>query len=175
MIYKISGRERQLIFAAAGVIAAYILVSFVLRPALTESRKLDQEIQLKKRMIQNDLFLLNQKEDIEAESRRLSKYEGRGASSEEEATSFLKRIEEISKKSSVFLADIKPYTSKKIGYYTEYRVEIEIEGSIDQVITFCYNLQGSEELLRTVKCRIIPKEGSPSLVRGYLTVTKVST
>jgi Tfp pilus assembly protein PilO len=174
MAYRISNRERYLLYATIAIIGGFLLYWWVLRPAIAKSHALSQQIQLKKRVVENCLHLLNDRQDILGEAGKFAKYERAGLSEEEETANFLRQIEEIAKKSSVQMVDLKPYSAKKTESYVEYRVELEVESPISQLMTFIYNLQSSDGLIRTSKFRINPKEGNPSIMKGYLTITKVS-
>ena len=174
MIYRMSNRERYLFYVVAVVIGSFCLNWWVVRPATAKSRALTQQINVKKREIENCIYLLNMKDAIKEETVKFSKFEKLGTSQDEEVSYFLRQIEAISKKSSVQIIDIKPYYARKAGSGTEYKVEIEIESSLNQFISFIYNLQNSEGLLRTAKFSIGPKDGNPAVLKGYLTITSVS-
>ena len=174
MLYAMSNRERYLFYATIIIIVGFFLNWWVLRPAIARSHALSQQIQIKKHVIENCLYLLNQKQEILGEAGKFAKYEKPGLSEEEETAYFLRQIEEIAKKSSIQIIDLKPYSAKKTESYVEYKVEIEVESPVKQLMTFIYNLQNSDGLLRTSKFRISPKEGSAPILKGYLTITSVS-
>ncbi len=174
MKYKMSRRERLLFYLTMIIIGVFVVHWWVLRPTLTRSHALSQQIQLKKRMIESSLYLLKQKAEILESAGRFAKYGKQGLSEEEEAAFLLRQIEETAKKSSVQMIDLKPYSARRIDSRIEYKVELEIESPINQLMTFIYNLQNSDDLLRTSKFRISPREGNPSVLKAYLTITKVS-
>lgn len=197
MMYRISKRERDFLYIAVIFVSLAIFSRAVLSPALGKSAGLGRQIQLKKRMIENSLYLLNQKEDIQKESQKYTNYARQKFSEEEETASFLKEIEDIARKSQLQLIDLKPYSAERKdfypvrsktppasadapltgrtsnGVYIEYRIEIETESDMNQLITFIYNLQHSESLLRVVKFRISPKADKLDILKTYLTITKV--
>lgn len=174
MLNRISKREQLLFFVTVAIIGGFCLNWWVLQPAFAKSNALSKQVQIKRRMIEERLYLLNEREEVEKEMVKFTKYGPRGLSEEEETAYFLKEIEDIAKRSSVQIIDLKPYSAKKSGSLAEYRIEIEIESPINQLVTFIYNLQSSDGLLRTSKFRINPKEGNPSLLKGYITITKAS-
>ncbi|TSA56654.1 hypothetical protein D4R42_03055 [bacterium] len=172
-MYRISKKEKNLFLIAAIFVGFALLYRLVLLPGIGKSRTLNHQIQLKKQMIENSLRLLNQKEDIQRKSQKFANYAKENLSEEEEIAAFLKEIENIAKNSSVQLIDIKPYSAERKDFYIEYRIEIETESDMNQLITLIYNLQNSESLLRVIKFRISPKADNISIVKGYLTITKV--
>jgi len=171
-MYRISKKERALLYIAVIFVSLAVFSRVVLFPALGKSADLNRQIQLKKRMIENSLRLLNQKENIQKEFQGYAKYARQKFSEEEETASFLKEIEDIARNSQVQLIDLKPYSSERKDFYIEDKVEIETESNMNQLITFIYNLQSSESLLRVAKFHISPKVDKPDILKTYLTITK---
>ena len=172
-MYRISKKERNPLYIAVIFVSLAIFSRAVLSPALGKSADLDRQIQLKKRMIENSLYLLNQKEDIQKESQKYTNYARQKFSEEEETASLLKEIEDIARKSQLQLTGLKPYSAERKDFYIEYRIEIETESDMNQLITFIHNLQNSESLLRVVKFHINPKVDKSDILRTDLTITKV--
>ena len=173
MMYRMSKKERTLFLIAIIFVGFAVLYRVVVLPAIGKSRALNRQIRLKRQMIENSLRLLNQKEDIQRQSQKFANYTKQKLSEEEETASFLKEIEGIAKNSSVSLIDLKPYSAERKDFYIEYRIEIETESDMNQLITFIHNLQSSESLLRVVKFRISQKLDESSTLKTYLTITKV--
>jgi len=172
-MYRISKKEKNLLYIAIIFVSLAVFSRVILEPTLGKSASLNHQIQLKRRMIGNALSLLNQKEEIRKESHKYAKYAKEKLSEEEETAVLLKEIEDIARKSSVQLIDLKPYSQGKIDFYIEYRIEIETESNMNQLVAFIYNLQNSESLLKVVKFRINSKADKHDILKAYLTITKV--
>ena len=172
-MYRMSKKERNLFLIAIIFVGCAILYRTTLLPAIGNSAALNRRIQLKRRMIKDSLGLLNQKDNIQKESRKYASYAKQKLSEEEETAVLLKEIEDIARKSSVQLIDLKPYSQGKIDFYIEYRIEIETESNMNQLVAFIYNLQNSESLLKVVKFRINSKADKHDILKAYLTITKV--
>jgi Tfp pilus assembly protein PilO len=65
----------------------------------------------------------------------------------------LSGIEDVAKKSNMGLLDLKPQPSKDRGFYREYSVEVETEGTMDSLVSFLYQLNSSTQLLRVQTLR----------------------
>ncbi|MFA5317278.1 MAG: hypothetical protein WC369_07655 [Dehalococcoidales bacterium] len=52
-------------------------------------------------------------------------------------------------------------------------LKLEIEGSMEQVVGFLYQLNGSPQLLRTEKMSLNPKDKDSEIVKSKINVTKV--
>jgi len=172
-MHRMSKKEKNLFLIAIIFVGCAILYRTTLLPAIGNSAALNRQIQLKRRMIKDSLGLLNQKENIQKESRKYANYAKQKLSEEEETASFLKEIEDIARKSQLQLIDLKPYSAERKDFYTEYRIEIETESDMNQLVAFIHNLQGLDSLLRIIKFRISPKVDKTSMVKTYLTITKV--
>jgi Tfp pilus assembly protein PilO len=173
MIYRISKKVKFLIYVAVVCVGLAVLNMILLRPLMGKSANLDRRIQLKRQMVENSLRLLSQKEDIQNESGKLVKFTKQSFSEEEETASFLNDIEDIAKKSQVLLVALRPYSAVKLDFYIEYKIELEAESQMNQLMAFVYNLQNSENILRVRKFNISPKADNPNMLRANLTVTTV--
>ena len=151
MIYKMSKKVKCLLCIAIVCVGFIVLNMILLRPLMGKSANLDRRIQLKRRMVENSLRLLSQKEDIQKESGKFAKFAKQRFSEEEETASFLDDIEDIAKKSQVLLVALRPYSAVKLDFYIEYKIELEAESEMNQLITFVYNLQNSENILRCLQ------------------------
>jgi len=167
-----SKKERNLFLIAIIFVGCAILYRTTLLPAIGNSAALNRRIQLKRRMIKDSLGLLNQKDNIQKESRKYASYAKQKLSEEEETAVLLKEIEDIARISQLQLIDLKPYSAKRKDFCIEYRIEIETESDMNQLITLIYNLQHSESLLRVVKFRISPKVDKTNVLKAHLTITK---
>ena len=168
-----SKKVKCLLCIAIVCVGFIVLNMILLRPLMGKSANLDRRIQLKRRMVENSLRLLSQKEDIQKESGKFAKFAKQRFSEEEETASFLDDIEDIAKKSQVLLVALRPYSAVKLDFYIEYKIELEAESEMNQLITFVYNLQNSENILRVRKFNISPKADNPNILRTNLTITTV--
>lgn len=171
-MYRMSKKEKNLFLIAVICVGVALLYRVVFLPAIGKSRTLNRRIRLKKEMVGNALNLLNQTEEIEKKSQKYADYAKESSSEEEEPAAFLKEIENIARNSQVQLTDLKPYSAERKDFYSEYRIEIEAESEMNQLITFIYNLQNSESLLRVVKFRISPKADKADILKAHLAITK---
>jgi hypothetical protein len=68
---------------------------------------------------------------------------------------------------------MKPLAPRAVDFYKKYEVELEIEGEMEQVVNFLYQLNNSPQLLRAEKVALNPKDRDSTTVRAKLNVTKV--
>ena len=173
--HKLSKKEKIGLVAAAIVVALVIIDRLVISPIGNRVRRLNQEIKFSETKLSRDLRNINNKDLIEREYNKYKNYVKKtSASDEEDVANVLGEIEALARSSGVSLVDIKPQAPKQTDLYKEYAVEVEVEGGMEQVITFLHNLNSSTHLLRTLKLRIGLKERESSVIKASLLVTKIS-
>ena len=91
---------------------------------------------------------------------------------EKEVTAFLKEVENIAKKSSVYLVDIKPAGKNVDGVSTRYFVKLNFEAQMEQVFNFFHSITNSKQLLKIEGYQINPKTEGTSVVRCSASVSK---
>ena len=172
---KLSKKEKVGLIAAIVVIALTLTDRLVISPIGNKIRRLNQEIKFSEVKLSRDLRNVNNKSAIEGEYTKYKNYvKSNYASDEEDVAGILAEIEGLARSSSVSLVDIKPQTPKKADFYKEYAVEVDVEGGMEQIITFLHNLNSSTQLLRAVKLRIGLKDKESSVIKASLVVTKIA-
>ncbi|MFH1189731.1 MAG: type 4a pilus biogenesis protein PilO [Candidatus Omnitrophota bacterium] len=173
--YKLSKKERVGLLAALAVIMVVLVDKLVISPVGDKVLHISQEIKFSEKKLSRDLRNINNKDLIESEYKKYKNYVKKSsASDEEDVANILGEIEGLARSAAVNLIDIKPQATKQADFYKEYAIAVEVEGSMEQVITFLHNLNGSTQLLRAVKLRIGLKEKDASIIKASLLVTKIS-
>ncbi|MCX5678722.1 MAG: type 4a pilus biogenesis protein PilO [Candidatus Omnitrophica bacterium] len=173
--YKLSKKEKIGLMAAIVVIALMLIDRLVISPIGNRIQRIDQEIKFSEKKLSRDLRNMNNKDIIEREYKKYKNYVKKSSvSDEEDVANILGEIEGLARSSSVSLVDIKPQAPKRADFYKEYAIEVEVEGSMEQVITFLHDLNSSAQLLRAVKLRIGLKDKELSAIKASLLVTKIS-
>ena len=173
--YKLSKKERIGLVAALIVIMVVLVDKLVISPFGEKVHRINQEIDFSEKKLSRDLRNINNKDIIESEYKKYKNYVKKSsASDEEDVANILAEIEALARSTGVNLVDIKPQATKQADFYKEYAIAVEVEGSMEQVITFLHNLNNSTQLLRSVKLRIGLKSKESSLIKASLMVTKIS-
>jgi len=169
---NVSKKERIGLAAAAIIISLAFLDRLILNPINKRIQQISQEIKISEKQLKMGLLNLNQKEAIISEYGKYSQY-FKGLGSEEETTAaMLSGIEDVAKKSNMGLLDLKPQPSKDRGFYREYSVEVETEGTMDSLVSFLYQLNSSTQLLRVLTLRFNLKNKESSLIQASILITR---
>ena len=170
---KLSKKEKAGLLIAAAFVFFSILDRAVIAPINNSIREVSHKIEANEKRLKEQLRYLNQKDTISREYQGYASAVEKKLSEEEETAKILSEIEDLSKKSSVYLIDIKPRPSRQTDFYKEYMVEIEVESGMESLMNFLHQLNASPQLLRAERLRISLKEKDSSTVKASLLITKV--
>ncbi len=172
-VSRLSKRERTIFYATVFIVSAFLLDRMILSPILFKIKQLDEAIRLQEETIEQSLIIVTQEKRIEAESERYVPYLSESQTEEKEITAFLKEVENIAKKSSVYLIDIKPSGKDVDGGSTKYFVKLNFEAQMDQVFHFFYDVTSFKQLIKLEDYQISPKTEGSSVVTCSVSISKV--
>ncbi len=170
---KLSKKEKAIFCAAAAVVSVMLLDRLIVSPVLSKMKSLDEEVREKESAIRKNVKMLAQKDRIQASRADYGAFvAGRLGSDEEEMTSFMKEMEDMAGKSSVYLVDIKPGAVKSQEQLKKYYITLNCEAQMEQIVDFMYGLENSSRLFTIERYQITPKAKDSSLARCSISVSK---
>jgi hypothetical protein len=164
--------NKKLLILAAVFVAAAAAINSAVMPFFSSRSALSRQIESTKKLLRTYQELAGEKGSLTAEYEAYARYLTHETRPEDATPLFLKDVESIAKRSSLTIVRLAPDPLKKHRAYWECSVAIEAESSMQQLITFFYNLHSAKKLFRVSKFRINPKEGQPDVIKSYVTVTK---
>lgn len=170
---KLKKRERILLYLVFALIASSLIYNFILEPIVKRYCLVNQEINKSQAKLKKYRYMLSQKEKIRAQFERISESVKTEYSEEEQMALILSEIEDLSRRSSVRITQIKPQTTKDYGTYKELSAEIKAEAKIEDISRFIYNLQDSPQLLRTKKLLLNTKSADQDTLEAVILVVKI--
>jgi len=170
---KLSKKEKALLSIAALVVFVLLLDRVIFRPILNKLKDLDTEIQNQKNTIKENLHITGQKDKTDKDIERYSSYIGKGQSSEKEMASLLQEIENLAAKFSISLIDIKPGGLEDEEIIKKYRVDLNCEARMEQIINFIYEVETFSALLVVEKFDIRPKTKNSDILKFTMSIYKV--
>ena len=170
---KLSKKERLTLYAAGAIVSLMFVDRLIISPVFSRLKSLDEEIREKETSIRKNIKILAQKDRIQASSANYGSFSGgRVGSDEEEMTSFMKEMEDMANKSSVYLVDIKPGAVKSQEQLKKYFVTLNCEAQMEQIVDFMYGLENSSRFFTIERYQITPKAKDSSLARCSIAVSK---
>ena len=170
---RLSKKERLMLYVAGTIVSALFLDRLIISPVFSRLKGLDEEIREKEISVRKNIRILSQKDRIRASSANYGSFSGgKLGSDEEEMTSFMKEMEDMANKSSVYLVDIKPGAVKGQEQLKKYFVTLNCEAQMEQIVDFMYGLENSSRFFTIERYQITPKAKDSSLARCSIAVSK---
>jgi hypothetical protein len=172
---NLTGRERYLGFLAATVIAIAVLYNLLIAPLADKWACLNREVRSKTNLLAKNTAILASEKTLSPDHARMSKFIKSTSSEEEEVSHVLAFIENISRKDSCFVVNIKPMGTKSMGAYKELLVDVAAEADMERFSKFVYDIENSADMiLRVKRFAINAKTGqSGSPLRGTFLISKI--
>ena len=170
---KLSKKEKTGIVVAGIIVLLAFSDGLIIRPIRERVTGLNDQIKMRREELKRNLQNLSQKETVSREYEKYARYVTKAGSDEEAVAQILAEVEELARESRVYLVDTKPQPPVEAGFYKEYKAEIEIEGRVDAIVDFLYQLNNSTQLLRAEKLRIASKSKVSTTAKAFILITKV--
>ncbi|OPX28141.1 MAG: hypothetical protein B1H08_06505 [Candidatus Omnitrophica bacterium 4484_171] len=171
---RFSRRERIIFYASVVFVALALIDRLLVSPALDKIASLESNITDKKEIIQKDLHFIYLKKGIEKEASSYAGYFKKEASYDEGMNAFLKLIEDIARRSSIDLLNIRPAGVKAEKGIVKYYVDLNCRGRMEQIILFIYRIESAKKILTIDKVTISAQEEGSSVAQCRLTVSGLS-
>lgn len=174
LLKNLSKRERYIALATLSFLALAIVYNFILEPAVSRWRGLDDEMRSRLAVLKKDATIAANYTPIAAEYEKTVKQIKTGKSVEEETTDVLTQIETVSRSNSCLIVNIKPVGTKNLGSHRELLVEIAAEADIDRFSKFLYDIESSKGMMLKVRrATLSAKTGQPGTLRGNFIIGKI--
>ena len=161
---RLSQREKIIFYFSAALVLIVAADQLVLSPILRSVRSLDQKVQDTEDNIKRSIRLLGQKERMMKEAEHYATYAAAPKSAEDETLVLLKQVQALASETSVNLLYSKP-AGGEAKERNIYRVNLECEGQMEQLINFFYAIENSKLLLRIEKYSLQPAAKGSSVVK----------
>jgi len=172
LITRLSKRERTIFYLTVGIVSLVLIDRMILSPILDKVSSLGETIQEKEEAIEQSLLIVNQEKRIEGESDLYASFLSKPQVEEKAITAFLKEVETIAKKSSIYLTDIKPSSKEVEGAVVHYFVKLNFEAQMEQVFNFFYNVTNFDQLIKIEDYQIRPKTEGSSVIACSISISK---
>ncbi len=171
-MYNISNREKILLSITISFVITALFYNLIVEPLISRWRAFNGQIESKKALLNKNKRLLAAYKILEEEYIKYPVVLG-GKNEEEEIARALGEIENVSKKSSCYIVNLKPRASKKIGNYKEISFDVTTEGSIDEFTRFMYEVETSKKMLRIRRFTITSKTGPSAKLKCVFLISKI--
>ena len=165
-ISKLSQRERMYFYITAVIITLFLVDRFIFGMMLGQINQLDERISTLKDELANDKKIISSKDNINKESELYGKYLAKEENPDRELP---KIINTLAIQSKLVNSELKPILSKDT---TRYLVELNAEGTMKAVVSFVYNRNTVQSLLKVEKIDLSPKTAKSETLKMYILISK---
>lgn len=161
-------------YATIALILAALMQKFIFHSLGKRLEDLNRDILIQEKALRKSLRTYNLREKILDDYRKYGEYLRIEGSDEEITARLLKEIERLARKSEMYLGDIKPHPFQETSYYKKFIIEIQTEGTMEELIRFLYYLHKSPLPLRVEKLALVgKKETYPAILKGSMFINAV--
>lgn len=170
-IPAIRPREFRLAMIAGGLIGCWAVVSLIVQPLWDRNSDLRLEVETRTERLSAVSRLLEQAPKIESNYQQIIPYlQGNDDTSQ---GAFLNELEALSRDSQVRM-NMKPRAVKQEGKLSRYEVELDLEGSQEQVMVFLDSILKLPKLITVERLRLTSAPTREALLRANLVIQKLS-
>jgi len=162
---NLSNREKYISIATIGIIALALAYSFLIEPLFKKWHSFNNKIIKNEIALKKGLKLLENRNDI------IKEYNSY-ASSTRTFSRILSYIEKHALSAGVKTANIKPRPVIEKGYYKEYVIELQVEGTFSAINKFVSEIIESPLLVTIKKFDLRTSTDTPSTLKGTLILSK---
>lgn len=146
---------------------------WLIRPMLEEWTNVNNEIEAKELLLTKYSRIISRKDVLLAKNQHLTSLATNRESAEEETASLLGYVER-SAGNSVSIINLRPLSVSHTEYYDKYRIEVEVEAAMNDLVKFLYKLESENKPIRIDKFRLSTGKSSSNLLRARMIVTKAT-
>ncbi len=173
---KLKPREKKILYVVLALLVLLLGYHGVWTPMTEKIGTLDDEIFTMEMKLRKAKILIRQSAEVRAETEKYVNLDQLNAVSDEEETArLLSLIEETARKTGCSLSDVKPEAVKTDKWTKRFQVELYTESSMEQLISFVYELEHSPQILKIERVTASPKEEKSPTLRSQLTVVRTVT
>jgi len=173
MKLELKGKNKALIYAAAGVCVAAMMSYFIFSVLGQRIKQLNRQIKLAEAQLQKIAGIQKERGAVTAECDKYKSY--LEASSWDERRVFeelLKTVERIAKDSGVSVINLSPEPGVEQGKeYKKYKVSLRVDADLEQLLILLNKIVSDKLLIKVEKLAITPKGETAELLKVETTIS----
>ena len=173
LLTNLSGREKLFFCLTATVVFLGLVYNFVFKPLGANWSRLNRQILAKEIELKRNIRYLQQEAQTKDAYRQYARYVKEKGLDEKEAASLLSAVEEKARSLGIRVNNIRPKSAEETAIYKKYIIEINCQATMNKYIEYIYKLQGSAQLIKVEKLRLLSQGKNNPLLKAQLIVTKM--
>lgn len=166
-------REKIIAIATAAVAGGALIYNFAVEPMLASRRTETSEVESRAGAFNKSRKIFEDYGRIESEYKELTRFATAEKGEDDAVAAMLTYIEDIARRDSCFIVNVKPAGSKTFARSKEIMVDVTAEGDIEQFSKFIYDLEHPRIMMMKIKRFSLASKGAASGgLRGSFIISK---
>ncbi len=175
-IGKLSSREKRFFILTSIIVGLSIFYLIAFKAIFLKWKVLSGEILQKETKLIKLRGVIAAKEELEEEYNNFKdRIKVKGSPDKDMVTGLLKDIESIARNSAVNILNIEPLPVKRERFYEQYSIQMEIEGDIEGIGLFLYNMDNSFRGFLNIERLEIESKGKERVLKAHLLINSILT
>ena len=153
-VSRLSLREKVVFYGAVIVVSMVLLDMLVLGPVLALMASLDEETEAKGAEVRDALEITSRKESLEKKINMYRSYLEDPGGEDKVFSNLLQHVTKLGEKAGVELEGMATRNPREDTRFRQYPLEVKCKGTMEQIVGFFYEIEGSDKLLRIERFRI---------------------
>jgi Tfp pilus assembly protein PilO len=175
-IGKLSLREKRFFMLASIIVGLSIFYLIAFKAIFLKWKALSGEIVQKEAKLIKSRGVIAAKEELEEEYNNFKdRIKVKSSPEKDMVTGLLKDIESIARNSAINILNIKPLPVRREKFYEKYSIQMEIEGDIDGIGLFLYNMDNSFRGFLNIERLEMESKGEERILKAHLLINSILT
>ena len=166
---RINSREQTLLGLIGVLIFTWIVYNFIMVPVKEEIQNLNQSLLTRQVKLIKYKKALQQKEII---TKQLEHFLPQFEQSMSTANPLPKVIENLQNELHLSKSTLTPKESENVYQFTKNEIDVEIDESFENLITFIFQLKNQPERVNLNTLRIVANEGNQDKLKSFMTLVQ---
>ncbi len=171
---RLNKRERLVFSVAAVFVGAALADRLLIASVADRLRRLDERIATQTDLIRKNVRIVAEKDRVKAAADAFAVYYAQKASThEEEVGVLLGEVDEMARRASLYIIDMKPLTSEEDAVSRKVAVDLNCEAQMEQILKFMHAVATAPRLLFVESINITPKDKDSTIAKCNMKVSNI--
>jgi len=170
---KMTKREQKILMICGVLFVTYVSYNLIWKSFRIKSEIVSQKIRKgEKRLKKNLEIMRHQKVVLEEYSEYVNTFK-QEMTDEEQMSSIIAQLEAMTQKHKLPFSEMKPQKVNTVDFYKVFPVSLKMDGNLDQINRFLYDLQKEPYFFHVDKLRLEKKSRQKSFLNVSLVLSKL--
>ncbi|MGE5280586.1 MAG: type 4a pilus biogenesis protein PilO [Deltaproteobacteria bacterium] len=171
---RLNPKEKTVAAVAAVIVGLALVDRLLIAPVAYRLRLLDERIEAQTELIRKNVRIVAEKDRVKAAADAFKVYYANTAATQEEETGLLLgEVEEMARRSALYVVDMKPLAGEEDAVSRKVSVDLNCEAQMEQILTFMHTVASAGRLLFVESVNLTPKSKDSSIVKCNMKISNI--